>query len=230
MLVDGVHFDAASMSPPTSATARPPRACPTWRRWVPSRSACSPPSASRPARPLADLAAGMTEHGVMLAAATCPQPGLGRVGHRPRPGRAAGAALGRPPRRPARRHGDARRPGRERLHGPGHAAAGRGPRAGGGRHRHARPLRRHRHRRAPARRGLGDGRGGRARAACRERPGATSSRPRPAARTTSSWPRSRRTCRCRSRSPSSAGSPTRARSRWSTRRRRAALRGWDHFA
>ena len=207
MLVDGVHFDAARMA----------------ARDIGHRAAAASLSdmAAMGAEPIcllaafgvppgfaavADLAAGMAEHGVVLAGGDlCRSPGLVVSVTAHRQGRAAGAALGRPPRRPAGRDRDAGRPGRERLHGQGDAASGRGPRTGGGRHRHARPLRRHRHRRAPARRRLGHGRGGGARAAAASAPARPSSRPRQAARTTSCWPPSRRTCRFRSRSPWWAG-------------------------
>ena len=129
---DGVHFDAARMSP----------------RDIGHRAA---------AASLSDMAAMGAEPVCLLAAVgvpagyrgrrrpgggdgrarrparrrrPVPQRGARRVGHRHRPGRATGAALRRPPRRPARRHRDAGRSGGERVYGAGDAAARRGPRAG----------------------------------------------------------------------------------------------------
>ena len=124
---------AARMSPRRDRrTARPRRTCPTWRRWAPSRSACWPPSASPPDFGDVGRAGGRASptHGVPLAGGDLSRAAALVVSVTARrPGRAAGAALGRPPRRPARRDRDAgrlrRRPATRRA-----VDAAAAPRAG----------------------------------------------------------------------------------------------------
>ena len=99
--------------PARSATGRRPRTSPTWRRWGPGPW---PARGVRPARRLRRRGRDRrrdAEHGVPARRRRpLSRAGAHRVGDGARAQRAAGAALGRPPGRRARRDRAAGRPGR----------------------------------------------------------------------------------------------------------------------